>query len=64
MLLNYHSGHLVLSSLCVGALVWLVLSSARVAGFSLQHGQLQLVEYVKFLSRNFCGRTANNRENP
>ena len=32
MLLNYHIGRLVLSSLCVGALVWLVLSSARVAG--------------------------------
>ena len=27
MLLNYHIGRLVLSSLCVGALVWLVLSS-------------------------------------
>ena len=41
MLLNYHIGRLVLSSLCVGLvlsslcvgdLVWLVLSSARVAG--------------------------------
>ena len=31
MLLNYHIGRLVLSSLCVGELVWLVLSSARVA---------------------------------
>ena len=34
MLLNYHIGRLVLSSLCVGDLVWLVLSSARVAGWS------------------------------
>ena len=32
MLLNYHIGRLVISSLCVGDLVWLVLSSARVAG--------------------------------
>ena len=32
MLLNYHIGRLVLSSLCVGDLVWLGLSSARVAG--------------------------------
>ena len=31
MLLNYHIGRLVLS-LCVGDLVWLGLSSARVAG--------------------------------
>ena len=38
MLLNYHIGRLVLSSLCVGDLVRLGLSSARVAGFSLQHG--------------------------
>ena len=32
MLLNYHIGRLVLSSFCVGDLVLLVLSSARVAG--------------------------------
>ena len=30
MLLNYHIGRLVLSSLCVADLVWLVLSTARV----------------------------------
>ena len=36
MLLNDHIGRLVLSSLCVGALVWLVLSGARVAVCSLQ----------------------------
>jgi hypothetical protein len=41
-LLNYHIGRLVLSSLCVGALVWLVLSSVRVAGFSLQHGHFSM----------------------
>ena len=32
MLLNYHIGRLVLSSLCVADLVRLVLSGARVAG--------------------------------
>ena len=31
VLLNYHIGRLVLSSLCVGDLVWLGLSGARVA---------------------------------
>jgi hypothetical protein len=36
VLLNYHIGRFVLSSLCVGDLVPLVLSSARVAGFNLQ----------------------------
>ena len=37
MLLNYHVGLLALSSLCVGDLVRLGLSGARVASFSLQH---------------------------
>ena len=32
VLLNYHIGCLVLISLCVGDLVWLGLSSVRVAG--------------------------------
>jgi hypothetical protein len=32
MLLNYHIGRFVIVSLCVGALVWLVLSGARIAG--------------------------------
>ena len=36
MLLNYHIGRLVLSSLCVGDLVRLVLGSVCFAGFSLQ----------------------------
>ena len=35
MLLNYHIGRLVLSSLCVGDLVRLVLSGARFAGFRI-----------------------------
>ena len=34
LLLNYHIGCLVLSSLCVGDLVRLVLSGARIAGWS------------------------------
>ena len=33
MLMNYHIGRLVLSSLCVGALVRLVLGGVRFAGF-------------------------------
>ena len=37
VLLDHHIGRLVLSSLCVGDLVRLVLSGARVAGLSLQH---------------------------
>jgi len=38
VLLNYHIGRIVLGLMCVGDLVWLVLSGVRVAGFSLQHG--------------------------
>jgi hypothetical protein len=34
VLLNYHIGRLVLSSLCVGDLVRLILSGALFAGFS------------------------------
>jgi len=37
VLLNYHIGRLVLSSLCVGGLVWLVLGGVRFAGVSLQN---------------------------
>ena len=36
MLLNYHIGRLVLSSLCVGDLVRLVLGGVRFAGFSFR----------------------------
>jgi len=36
VLLNYHIGHFVLGSLCVGDLVRLGLSSVHVAGFSLR----------------------------
>ena len=31
MLMNYHIGRLVLSSLCVGDLMWLVLGGVRFA---------------------------------
>ena len=37
MLLNYHIGRLVLSSLCVGDLVRPVLGGVRFQGFSLQN---------------------------
>ena len=43
MLLNYHIGRFVFSSLCVGDLMQLGLSGVRVAGFSLQHGQVGLL---------------------
>jgi len=33
LLMNYHIGRLVLSSLCVGDLVWLVLGGVRFAGY-------------------------------
>ena len=46
MLLNYHIGRFFLVSLCVGDLVWLGLSSIRVAGWSLQH------EYYKDKTTN------------
>ena len=42
MLVNYHIGRLVLSSLCVGDLVRLVLSGACFAGFSLQNEHHQI----------------------
>jgi hypothetical protein len=37
VLLNYHIGRLVLSSLCVGDLVRLVSGGVRFAGFSAQN---------------------------
>ena len=46
MLLNYHIGRLVLSSLCVGDLVRLVLGGARVAGFSLQNEHFLCAQHV------------------
>jgi hypothetical protein len=39
VLLNYHIGRLVLSPLCVGDLVRLVLGGVRFAVFSLQNEQ-------------------------
>ena len=43
MLLNYHICRLVLSSLCVGDLVRLVLSGSRFAGFSPQNKTTDVV---------------------
>jgi H+/gluconate symporter-like permease len=40
--LAYHIGRLVLSSLCVGVLVWLVFGGFRFAGFSLQNEHHQI----------------------
>jgi len=50
VLLNYHIGHFVLSSLCVGDLVRLGLSSVLVAGFSL-HQELATVLLNYHISR-------------
>jgi len=44
--MNYHIGRLVLSSLCFGDLVRLVLSGARFAGFSLQNPLIAECSYV------------------
>ena len=57
MLLNYHIGCSVLSSLCVGDLVWLGLSSARVVGFQLSSVQTHIkreCKEVAFLSSVMC----------
>ena len=43
MLLNYHIGRLVLSSLCVGSLVRLVLGGVCFAGFSPQNKTTDVV---------------------
>ena len=48
MLLNYHIGCLVLSSLCVGDLVRLVLSGARFPGFSLQNELFTAVYSLRY----------------
>ena len=70
MLMNYHIGRLVLSSLCVGALVWLVLSSAHVAGCSLQHGHYSnptapnLQHTVKQEQNDQCGKSTTQSQAP
>ena len=47
--MNYHIGRLVLSSLCVGSLVRLVLGGVRFAGFSLQNeGNSSILPALKF----------------
>ena len=53
MLLNYHIRRFVLSSLCVGDLVRLGLSSARVAGFSLAKISFGHNFFVLFLDTTF-----------
>ena len=56
MLLNYHIGRLVLSSLCVGDLVRLVLGGE--AGFSLQNEHHQISAATKAPTHN-TQRTKN-----
>ena len=63
MLLNYHIGCFALVSLCVGDLVQLDLSSARVAGWNLQHGHYSnpaapnLQHTAKQEQNNQCGNS-------
>ena len=52
MLLNYHICRLVLSSLCVGDLVRLVLGGARFAGFNLQNEHHQISTAAKTPTHN------------
>ena len=52
MLLNYHIGRLVLSSLCVGDLVRLILCGVRFAGLNLQSRRSHVVD---FRHVNLCG---------
>ena len=56
MLLNYHIGRLVLTSLCVGDLVRLVLSGARFAGCSLQneHHSKPKNSLLKYIGVVYC----------
>jgi hypothetical protein len=49
VLLNYHIGCFVLSSLCDGDLVRLGLSGARFAGFSLQNEHHSNIIPIKLL---------------
>ena len=51
VLMNYHIGRLVLSTLCVGALVWLVFD-VRFAGFSLQNEHHQIPTATKAPTHN------------
>ena len=46
MLMNYHIGHLVLSSLCVGDLVRLVLSGARFQAANTQRTENKMTNVV------------------
>ena len=54
MLLNYHTRRFVLGSLCVGDLVRLGLSSARVAGFTFPESVLRLYKCLVLQSKVYC----------
>ena len=68
MLLNYHIGRLVLSSLCVGDLVRLVLSSARFACFRLQVELIEIINKPLLLHLvgylHNCIRDARSQKHP
>jgi len=54
VLLNYHIGRLVLSLLCVGDLVRLVLGGVRFAGFSLQNEHSRKLLVMDILMSEIC----------
>ena len=68
MLVNYHIGHFVLGSLCVGDLVRLGLKNVRVAGFSLQPGNYSnptapnLQHTANQERHDQCGKQHHSRE--
>jgi len=57
MLLNYHIGHFVLGSLCVGDLVRLGLSSIRVAGYYSNLTAPNLQHTVNQEQNDRCGNS-------
>ena len=56
MLMNYHIGRLVLSSLCVGVFVRLVFGGVRFEGFSLVFVGLSFVNY------EYCNDARSNEQ--
>jgi hypothetical protein len=68
VLLNYHIGHFVLSSLCVGDLVLPILVGVRFQGFSLQNehhlkpAALKLQHTTNSEQGNQCGNSSTQSQ--
>ena len=54
ILLNYHVGHIVLGSMCVGVLVWLGWSGIRVEGQCMLEFRCGWVGVVFVLQADVC----------